>query len=65
MKLGVGSYAYAWAIGVPGHQPARPLDAFGFLERAAGLGVRLVQICDNLPMTGWSASDDRLERERH
>ncbi len=61
MKLGVGSYAYAWAIGVPGQQPARPLDAFGFLERAAGLGVRLVQICDNLPMTGWSARDvDRL-----
>jgi 3-oxoisoapionate decarboxylase len=61
MKLGVGSYAFAWAIGVPGHPPARPLDAFGFLERAAGLGVRLVQICDNLPMNGLSAGDvDRL-----
>jgi sugar phosphate isomerase/epimerase len=63
MKLGVGSYAFAWAIGVPGHPPARPLDAFGLLESAAGLGARLVQICDNLPMSGWSAEEiDRLLR---
>jgi sugar phosphate isomerase/epimerase len=61
MKLGLGSYAYAWAIGVPGHPPARPLDAFGFLERAARLGLRLVQICDNLPVAGWSGRElDRL-----
>jgi 3-oxoisoapionate decarboxylase len=61
MKLGVGSYAYAWAIGVPGHRPMQPLDAFGLLDRVAALGVRVVQICDNLPMSGWTAGEiDRL-----
>ncbi len=48
MKLGIGSYACTWAVGVPGHPPARPLDAFGLLELAARLGVRVVQYCDNL-----------------
>jgi 3-oxoisoapionate decarboxylase len=61
MRLGLGTYAYAWAIGVPGHSPTRPMDAFGLLERAAGLGVRVVQICDNLPLTGWTGAElDRL-----
>jgi 3-oxoisoapionate decarboxylase len=51
MRLGVGSYTYTWAIGVPGYAaPARPLTAAGLIARAAALGVRLVQICDNLPL---------------
>jgi sugar phosphate isomerase/epimerase len=51
MRLGIGSYAFAWAIGVPGHPPARPMTAFDLLEEVARLDVRLVQICDNLPLT--------------
>jgi hypothetical protein len=39
-RLGVGSFAFAWAIGVPGHAPAHPMDAFAFLDRAAELGPR-------------------------
>jgi 3-oxoisoapionate decarboxylase len=51
MRLGVGSYTYTWAIGVPGYAaPARPLTAEHLIARAAALGVRLVQICDNLPL---------------
>ena len=62
MQLGLGSYAYAWAIGVPGHPPARPLTAFDLLEEAARLRVGLVQICDNLPLTKLSAADlDKFE----
>ena len=61
MKVGLGSYGCAWEIGVPGYPPARPMDVFEFLERAAELGVRLVQICDNLPLTGLSEAQlDRL-----
>jgi len=60
MRLGLGSYAYAWAIGVPGHPPARPLSVFDLIEEAVRLEVGLVQICDNLPLTSLSASD--LER---
>ena len=51
MKLGLGSYALAWAIGVAGDErPARPLTAEGLVQRAQELGVGLVQICDNLPL---------------
>jgi sugar phosphate isomerase/epimerase len=51
MKLGVGSYTYVWAVGVPGYPaPARPMTAFDLLERAAGLGVGVLQIADNLPL---------------
>ena len=50
MKLGIGSYTYTWAVGVPGSEPAEPMMAVGLVERAAELGVRLVQICDNLPL---------------
>lgn len=50
MRLGISSYAYAWAIGVPGNEPAKPLDAFGLLEKAVELKVSCVQIADNLPL---------------
>jgi sugar phosphate isomerase/epimerase len=50
MRLGLGTYACAWVIGVPGHLPARPMTAVGFLERAAELGLHLVQIADNMPL---------------
>jgi 3-oxoisoapionate decarboxylase len=61
-RLGVGSFAFAWAIGVPGHPPARPMDAFAFLDRAAALGAEVAQLGDNLPLQGWAPGD--LERLR-
>jgi len=57
MKLGIGSYAYAWAIGAPGHPPAAPMTAMDLIERAAALGVGLVQICDNVPLHRMSAAE--------
>jgi sugar phosphate isomerase/epimerase len=51
MRLGIGTYTFAWAIGVPGAIPARPLSALDLLEAAAQLGVRVVQFCDNLPLS--------------
>ena len=51
MRLGIGSYAYAWAIGVPGYPPPpRPMRVVDLLDRAATLGVRVVQIADNMPL---------------
>ena len=62
MRLGLGSYAYAWAIGVPAHPPVRPLTAFDLLEEAVRLRVGLVQFCDNLPLTQLTPADlDRFE----
>jgi sugar phosphate isomerase/epimerase len=69
MKLGIGSYAYAWSIGVPGYpKPHPPMDAAALVQRAADYGVHLVQIADNLPLDALSeaslealiASADRL-----
>ena len=50
MRLGISTWAFPWAIGVPGHPPAQPMDGLAFLRRAADLGVRVVQIGDNLPL---------------
>ena len=57
MMLGLGSYTFAWAIGVPGHPPERPMNAFDLLDEAARLDVQLVQICDNLPLTQFSSAE--------
>lgn len=57
MRLGIGSYAFAWGIGVPGHPPAHPMTAFDLLETAARFDVRLVQLCDNLPLTQLSPAE--------
>jgi 3-oxoisoapionate decarboxylase len=50
MKLGLSTWAYTWSIGWAGKTPARPLDGMSFLETAAGLGARVVQFADNLPL---------------
>lgn len=62
MRLGISSYTYTWAIGVPGYPPPeRPMDALGLVERAARLGVDVVQIADNIPLHALdSAALDRL-----
>ncbi len=50
MQLGISSFTYTWAVGVPGYPPEHPLTAEGLLEKAARLDLALVQICDNLPL---------------
>ena len=50
MILGLSSYTYGWAIGVPGHEPARPMNEQDLLDRAHRYGVKLLQVCDNLPL---------------
>jgi len=63
MQLGISSYTYTWAVGVPGHPPERPMTALELLDRAVGLGVRLVQIADNLSLDRLSPAElDALER---
>jgi 3-oxoisoapionate decarboxylase len=59
MILGIGSYTYTWAVGVPGHIPPFPLDERGLLVKAGELGVGLVQIADNLSLD--KMDDNRIE----
>jgi len=58
MRLGISSYTYVWSVGVPGFpQPTRPLTAPQLIDRAAELGVRVVQIADNLPLDRLSSAE--------
>jgi sugar phosphate isomerase/epimerase len=59
MKLGLSTFAYTWSFGFAGKVPAAPLDAFTFLHKAAGLGARVVQIADNVPLDTLSADERR------
>ena len=56
MKLGLSSYTYGWAVGVPGHEPAVPLNEHGLLEKVRAHGLNLLQIGDNLPLHTFSTS---------
>lgn len=55
MRLGIGSYTYTWAMGVPGQQqPQKPLGVEGVFRAAGELGVSVVQLCDNVPLAQMS-----------
>ena len=49
MKLALSSYAYNWAVGIPGYPPERPMTVFNLLDEAVRLGVHVVQVADNIP----------------
>lgn len=63
MQAGLSSFTYTWAVGVPGHNPSRPLSAASLVRRAAALGVPVVQFADNLDLAGLPTAelDDLVE----
>ncbi len=63
MKIGLGTYALAWSIGVPGYPPEKPMDLYQFLDFAYGLGFRLVQVADNLPLHQFNLKELKKIRE--
>ena len=61
MRLGISTWSVPWSVGVPGYpQPEPGLDAIGLISKAAGLGVAVVQIADNLPL--HTLPEDELAR---
>jgi sugar phosphate isomerase/epimerase len=50
MKLGISTYTYTWAVGVPGSEPEHPWDEVMLVKKAAELEVDCLQIADNLPL---------------
>ncbi|MBV8831101.1 MAG: sugar phosphate isomerase/epimerase [Acidobacteriaceae bacterium] len=57
-RIGVGSWTFPWAIGtVREHPPQRPLTAAMLVRKARELGVRTVQLGDNLPVDQLSAEE--------
>ncbi len=57
MRLGIGSYTYPWAVGVSGHPPRQPMTPVALVSKAKALGVRVVQIADNLPLDRLPPAD--------
>jgi sugar phosphate isomerase/epimerase len=51
MRIGISSWTYPWAVGVPGY-PASPsgITCHQLLAKAIALGVGVLQIGDNLPL---------------
>ena len=60
MKLGLSSYTFGWAVGVPGQMPARLFDENGLLDQCREHGVKLLQVGDNLPLHDFTTT--RLTR---
>jgi sugar phosphate isomerase/epimerase len=48
--LGIGSYTFTWAAGVPGYEVVRPMGAAELVTRAHELGAEVVQFADNMPL---------------
>lgn len=57
MKLGLSSYTYTWAVGVPGSMPRKTLTARGLVDKATESGLELLQIADNLPLEILSSEE--------
>ncbi|MFV0333281.1 MAG: sugar phosphate isomerase/epimerase family protein [Tropicimonas sp.] len=57
MRLGLGSYAYRWNIGIKDQVPVHPMSPFDVLDAAEALGLDLVQYADNMPLEALSAPD--------
>ena len=50
-RIGIGSWTYPWAAGtVRNWRPEQPMSPSGLVRQAAELGVKVVQIADNLPL---------------
>jgi len=60
MKVGIGSYAVPWHIGIGEWTPEQPLQHEGLLVLAHELGVEVLQYCDNLPLD--TLPEARLQR---
>ena len=57
MIAGISSYAFTWAIGVPGKEPEQPMTIYQLIDLATELKVKVVQIADNLPLEKFSEEE--------
>lgn len=60
MHLGLSTYTYTWAFGVPGNQPENPMTLYQLVDLAFGHDLKVVQIADNCPLHLFS--DEELDR---
>jgi sugar phosphate isomerase/epimerase len=56
-KLGIGSFAYRYHVGIPGCMPESPMKPMDFINESARLGLRRIQLCENLNYVNCSEPD--------
>ncbi|MCL2319802.1 MAG: sugar phosphate isomerase/epimerase [Treponema sp.] len=56
-NIGLGSFAFRYAIGIKEFRPSRPMDAFAFVEKAHRMGFRRIQLCENLNFHSYSKAE--------
>lgn len=59
MKIGLGAYAFRWAIGTSCFKPTNPLTAAGLVAKARELAVDVVQFSELLPLVDLSPGELR------
>lgn len=57
LDLGLSTYSFPWAVGVPGSLPEHPMTPVELVEQAATYGLRYLQFGDNLPLHQLSEED--------
>lgn len=55
-RIGISSFSYSYAVGYPGFEPEKRMDAFGLVEKAAEMELPVLQIADNCPLDKLSAA---------
>jgi 3-oxoisoapionate decarboxylase len=57
MQLGLSTYTYTWAVGVPGQMPANPMSLFQLVDKAHQFRLKVIQIADNRPLHLFSENE--------
>lgn len=55
--IGLGSFAFRYAIGISEFKSPHPMDAFSFMEKAYQMGYRRIQLCENLNIKVYTKND--------
>jgi sugar phosphate isomerase/epimerase len=50
MQIGISTYTYTWAFGVPGDAPEKPMNVYDLIDKAVALEVDCIQVADNYPL---------------
>jgi 3-oxoisoapionate decarboxylase len=62
MQIGISTYTYTWAFGVPGSMPGQPMSIYSLIDKAAALQADCIQVADNYPLA--EQHPDELARMR-
>jgi sugar phosphate isomerase/epimerase len=63
MLVGISTYTYTWAFGVPGSLPAKPMTLNQLIDKAVEFKVDCIQVADNYPLPDQSPEELALIRD--